>query len=726
MAAQTVTKVQYENNVTVIGAENLNAIQDAVNNHASLIDDLDNDKVDKVAGKGLSTNDFNNDAQSKLNNLPTGEQLDTSLGQKVSKRTSGTEVYTHNGSTQGGATLTETPTAGAVPLYGTDGVLKASAPVADNDVVRKAELDDVKDNLDAAFVTNTASGAIASFADGADNVPMRKLVASIDPVQDLHGYDHPWPAGGGKNLLFAGAVNETRNGITFTAIGDGSSFRVNGTAQANTALIIATGAKAPEKLKSGVTYTISGGHWNGTDVAYIQLVYKGDTSGNTISLVSSAGPTTYTAPEDATLSGIYISFMAGNTFSNDLVQPQFEIGSTATAFAPYSNICPITGWTGMTGKRTGKNLYDATSFVTSTINGITLTNNGDGTFTATGTASDTASFFLPMFTSISGTEYYINGCPENGSSTKWKLDINVGGSYIITYGGAETGTGFTGDGNKNSVRIIIYPGSGSNINLVFKPMIYLRSNTSYSFAPYTGTDITADWSSVAGTVYGGTLTINPDRTGTLVVDRVAADLGDTAWVVATSGYYLTSGGMPLIDLSIIVRPGTAQTLPNIICSMYAQSNALGIINGSNDNSIGISSSSGAFMLRDDSVSSADELKAKVTGQKVVAYITPQTYQLTESQITGILTTLLGNNNVWADCGDTEVTYCADTKLYIQQLTQPTEDDMTADHAISAGTFFQLGNTLYLATAQIAAGGTITPGTNATKLSIADALNQVNA
>ena len=52
--------------------------------------------------------------------------------------------------------------------------------------------------------------------------------------------------------------------------------------------------------------------------------------------------------------------------------------------------------------------------------------------------------------------------------------------------------------------------------------------------------------------------------------------------------------------------------------------------------------------------------------------------------------------------------------------------MTADHAIASGTFFMIGNNLYLATSQIAAGATITPGTNATQLSLADALNQLNA
>lgn len=87
-----------------------------------------------------------------------------------------------------------------------------------------------------------------------------------------------------------------------------------------------------------------------------------------------------------------------------------------------------------------------------------------------------------------------------------------------------------------------------------------------------------------------------------------------------------------------------------------------------------------------------------------------------------MTTLLGTNNIWVDAGDVEVEYRADTKLYLEKLTAPTEDDLIADHAISSGTFFMIGNTLYLATSQIAAGGTITPGTNATRLSLADALN----
>ena len=42
--------------------------------------------------------------------------------------------------------------------------------------------------------------------------------------------------------------------------------------------------------------------------------------------------------------------------------------------------------------------------------------------------------------------------------------------------------------------------------------------------------------------------------------------------------------------------------------------------------------------------------------------TPYTVQLSPYQ----LSTLKGINNVWSDCGDTTISYIADTKLYIDQ------------------------------------------------------------
>ena len=49
-------------------------------------------------------------------------------------------------------------------------------------------------------------------------------------------------------------------------------------------------------------------------------------------------------------------------------------------------------------------------------------------------------------------------------------------------------------------------------------------------------------------------------------------------------------------------------------------------------------------------------------QFVIPLATPQTYQLTPTEVK----TLLGSNNVWADSGDVTIEYYADTKLYIDK------------------------------------------------------------
>lgn len=73
-----------------------------------------------------------------------------------------------------------------------------------------------------------------------------------------------------------------------------------------------------------------------------------------------------------------------------LATMQIELGSTATSYTPY-----ITDFSGVTLKRYGKNLlpypYNNT---TKTTNGITFTDNGDGSVTISGTASDNAYFYL--------------------------------------------------------------------------------------------------------------------------------------------------------------------------------------------------------------------------------------------------------------------------------------------------------------------------------------------
>lgn len=98
-----------------------------------------------------------------------------------------------------------------------------------------------------------------------------------------------------------------------------------------------------------------------------------------------------------------------------------------------------------------------------------------------------------------------------------------------------------------------------------------------------------------------------------------------------------------------------------------------------------------------------------------------TYNLTPTEVKS----LHGINNIWSDAGDMDVGYRADTKLYIKRLTD-SDTDMIADANIVSGQYFMVGNDLYKATVNIASGAQIVVGTNATKVSLSEALNQINA
>lgn len=138
----------------------------------------------------------------------------------------------------------------------------------------------------------------------------------------------------------------------------------------------------------------------------------------------------------------------------------------------------------------GKNLLNAT-LQTTTLNGVTCTNNGDGTYTLNGTASDLTSFAVLKQTINIYSEKKLIGCPNGGGSGTYVLLIayydenqkwlseqyDTGGGTIIK------------DSSHIDFQIIIKKGTVCN-NLLFKPMIVdasLYPDTTYDdFEPYTG------------------------------------------------------------------------------------------------------------------------------------------------------------------------------------------------------------------------------------------------
>lgn len=146
----------------------------------------------------------------------------------------------------------------------------------------------------------------------------------------------------------------------------------------------------------------------------------------------------------------------------------------------------------MIGKAT-RNLLNPT-LNTITKNGVTCTNNGDGTYTLNGTATGTATFIVKNM--VDFIKKHINkdirlvGCPKNGGvGNKYRLqfwvdsDITV---YDVGNGGNIHFKSITKDAN---IAIIIDTGITAT-NLVFKPMLTTDLNATYDdFVPYSGYDI---------------------------------------------------------------------------------------------------------------------------------------------------------------------------------------------------------------------------------------------
>ena len=127
---------------------------------------------------------------------------------------------------------------------------------------------------------------------------------------------------------------------------------------------------------------------------------------------------------------------------------------------------------------TGKQLLNV-NLDTTTKNGITLTRNADGTYTANGTATATAFFVIGTFNFAANTNYILNGCPAGGAITTYQILL------ADTANAYDVGNGYNCNFEEDTVKnIVIRIQNGVTVNnIVFKPMI---SSTGGDYEKYTG------------------------------------------------------------------------------------------------------------------------------------------------------------------------------------------------------------------------------------------------
>lgn len=564
---------------------------------------------------------------------------------------------------------------------------------ADGSVGFEQLSDEVKETIYASFPVDTLKGSIASFEDGADNVPVRKLTLNLVPYQGGSGEPAPdnvrpiYPVNG-KNLLQVTGTSKTENEITYTVNDDGT-VTAKGTASANANLVYSemtfdsaiTGnflLNGNPTGASSATYRMrirsySNGAWNAWQ-------YADDTSDLSVSLSS------------ATQIQVHLIVLSGQTVNNIVFKPMLRHAEiTDSVYVPYNAI-------GIT--RTGKNLLPNLKVQRSTT--YVYLGQSIGTNTFYGVHLKAGTYTISCNNSVSAALYI----KSNTQSTQM-----VNSAQLNNYGTVTLPV-------EDDYAIWLYRSSGITTNDVTQFQLETGSSAT-AYEPYQGERY---YPTSANPVYGGTLEV---ETGVLTVDKGHKSFdGSENWqrVLGSGGIYRYNVNGLLTGSK---RPTSNSINANLMSNMYESKTAnqtyggtQGISQQANTDDVYVFDSTYSALTVADWKTHLGSNNLQV----VYELATPQTYQLTPTQVK----TLLGYNNIWTDSGTVEVQYRANIGLYIQKIIGSSEDDMIANQNIAANQYFFVGEELYYSTSAISAGQTIIVGTNCIKTTLADALNALNS
>ena len=467
------------------------------------------------------------------------------------------------------------------------------------------------------------------------------VVTRIEPIQA--GSGDPYPAGGGKNLL-PYFTAETKNGITLSVANDGT-ITLNGTPGAETAFVV----NLPSALSTGNhTMSIRSNAVNGYVHVWLENTDDWSTTGSVSNgaLNNSESFESTKAYHRAKL----VVYTNAGTLSNLQLKIQLEAGSTATEYAPYSNIRPINGWTGAKLTRCGKNLLDYNQWRQSTVaNGTAVFENKGVTLTATGD---------DCFTQYDGDTVKIYIAEGETITLSWQESENKLGSIYIFPNGELSG--IVGTSNVSAKKITYTAGAGVSYvtfrfgvsnkgeTISYKNIMIEYGSTATAYEHYQGDTYSADFGQ---TVYGGTLDW---QTGVLTVDRAFHTLdGSEAFINPdwTNPYaYVLWNLFP-----DVVNYGWDDTA-DAYCSHYTAS-SVGYIYANAIAGFGIYDA-GNLIFSSPTHTTVDAFKSYLAAQYAagtpvqICYklATPTTIQLTPHQITA----LQGINNIWSNAGETTV------------------------------------------------------------------------
>lgn len=468
---------------------------DMLNHIKTDIDELNINKVDKEDGKGLFSGSYND-----LSNKPL-------IPSKTSELENDSDFATNKSVAQEVAKIV----AGAPEEFDTlkemsdwltqheDSAAAMNSAISDN----KTDIETLQTGKADASDLTTHTGdtqnphSVTKAQVGLENVDntsdMDKPVSTaqqekFDELKDNLVQLELSDIAGGKNLVNVNVSNKTYKGVKFT-VNEDKSISVSGTSNGPIEFLLNS------KCFDGSNWLPNGDYYISDKLTNTKLslvLNITDTNGTYKMTVSRKS---FTIDDNNKAGGIYI-YISPNTTVSETIYPQIEIGTTETEYEPYipsvkmiaEEVDNINDSLSVIGKC--KNLLNPT-LQTTTLNGVTCTDNGDGTYTLNGTATQNTdfSFFynLEKYQHLKNGTVKLVGCPKGGSSTTYGLYLQLQKSPWT--GGPDIGEGLSITINSDDnweCWIRIYKDVTVS-NLVFKPMITTDLSATYDdFVPYTG------------------------------------------------------------------------------------------------------------------------------------------------------------------------------------------------------------------------------------------------
>ena len=491
----------------------------------------------------------------------------------------------------------------------------------------------------------------------------------ITPKQDLHGYPNPWVGGAGKNRLpltvaRIKALNTSGTWSGNSYIVNGITFAVQTDADGNITGIKCTGtasADATVKLANGISATagqvLSGCPSNGGVSTYFLAFEQADSPWAQYARDFGSGATISTTTSSDNV--VYMRIRNGYAIPSSGLLYQPMISASGGAYEPYTNICPITGFTEAKVTRTGKNLLNNQAS-TSTVQGIKYTVNSDKSITIANTATAQSVLTLSANDNSLPAGTYIYSKGSTNANVYCNINAKKNNAFVrnIISFYAVSEQSFTLDYNGyDSIDILIYVPSGKAPNTTIYPMIRSATIADATYEPYTGTTYTID---LNGTRYGGTLDVT---SGVLTVTKgykVYDGSSDENWWV-NSHRFLVALPSDCIDSTSEINLMCNQYEPKSTDTMWSNRETAGFV--------GIGCRTTQAIIVDnvhysnyDSTDLANFKTFLASNPLQIVYelATPQTIQLTATEVA----LLYAYNVLWADTGDLALTYDASGVLRI--------------------------------------------------------------